>query len=94
MLFIAHQRLTHRVRLVAAFVLAAGMVLSHAGSAYAASITVTTTVDELNTDGDCSLREAVRAANRNVRVDACPAGSIASGNRFSRHWRKTCQVIC
>ena len=30
--------------------------------------------DELNTDGDCSLREAVRAANRNVAVDACPAG--------------------
>ena len=40
----------------------------------AAAITVTTTVDELNTDGDCSLREAVRAANTNAAVDACAAG--------------------
>ena len=40
----------------------------------AATIAVTTTIDELNTDGDCSLREAVRAANTNVAVDACPAG--------------------
>src|SRR5215470_17970971 len=43
-------------------------------AAHATSITVTTTNDELNTDGDCSLREAVRAANLNVAVDACPAG--------------------
>lgn len=39
-----------------------------------ATITVTTTADELNTDGDCALREAVRAANLNTAVDACPAG--------------------
>ncbi len=39
------------------------------------TITVTTTADELNTDGDCSLREAVAAANYDVAVDACPAGS-------------------
>src|SRR5438876_12321819 len=37
--------------------------------------TVNTTNDELNTDGDCSLREAVIAANTNTAVDACPAGS-------------------
>lgn len=42
--------------------------------AEAASITVTTATDELNADGDCSLREAVRAANTNLAVDACPAG--------------------
>jgi CSLREA domain-containing protein len=41
------------------------------------SITVTTTEDELNTDGDCSLREAIRAANLNTAVDACPAGQGA-----------------
>ncbi len=41
---------------------------------HATTIAVTTTTDELNTDGDCSLREAVRAANTNVAVDACPAG--------------------
>lgn len=46
-------------------------------TALAASITVTTTTDELNTDGDCSLREAVRAANLDRAVDACTAGSGA-----------------
>ncbi len=40
-----------------------------------ATIAVTTTGDELNTDGDCSLREAVRAANLNAAVDACPKGT-------------------
>ncbi len=37
-------------------------------------IRVTTTQDELNEDGDCSLREAIEAANLDVPVDACPAG--------------------
>jgi CSLREA domain-containing protein len=45
-----------------------------AGSAQAAPIGVNTTADELNTDGDCSLREAVEAANTNAVVDACAAG--------------------
>ncbi len=45
--------------------------------ASAAIITVTTTVDELNSDGDCSLREAIQAANTDSAVDACPAGSGA-----------------
>jgi CSLREA domain-containing protein/uncharacterized repeat protein (TIGR01451 family) len=40
-------------------------------------ITVTTTVDELNSDGDCSLREAIEAANSDAAVDACGAGSGA-----------------
>jgi CSLREA domain-containing protein len=39
------------------------------------TINVTTDHDELNSDGDCSLREAVRAANLDLAVDACPAGS-------------------
>jgi CSLREA domain-containing protein len=39
------------------------------------SIQVTTTDDELNNDGDCSLREAVRAANLDAAVDGCSAGS-------------------
>src|SRR3990170_4392776 len=43
-------------------------------AALAATITVTTTADELNSDGDCSVREAVRAANTNAVVDACTAG--------------------
>jgi len=40
-----------------------------------ATITVNTTDDELNTDGDCSLREAIRAANTNSTIDACAGGS-------------------
>ncbi|MEM8532907.1 MAG: choice-of-anchor Q domain-containing protein [Chloroflexota bacterium] len=40
----------------------------------ATTINVTTTHDELNNDGDCSLREAVRAANLDQAVDNCPAG--------------------
>jgi CSLREA domain-containing protein len=37
-------------------------------------ITVNTIDDELNSDGDCSLREAITAANTNAAVDACAAG--------------------
>ena len=46
-----------------------------AAPAIAATITVTTLADELNADGDCSLREAVQAANTNAAVDACTAGA-------------------
>lgn len=48
----------------------------------AATITVNTTADEVNTDGDCSLREAIIAANTNAAVDACPAGSGADTIRL------------
>jgi len=41
------------------------------------TITVDTTNDELNTDGDCSLREAIQAANTDSAVSGCPAGSGA-----------------
>lgn len=41
------------------------------------TITVSTVDDELNADGDCSLREAIQAANTNAAVDACAAGSGA-----------------
>ena len=46
-------------------------------TAYAADITVTTFTDELNTDGDCSLREAIQAANTDAAVDACSAGNVS-----------------
>jgi CSLREA domain-containing protein len=39
------------------------------------AIIVTTLEDEDNTDGDCSLREALSAANFDQARDACPAGS-------------------
>ena len=35
---------------------------------------VNTTDDEENNDGDCSLREAIRAANLDKPVDACRSG--------------------
>ncbi len=40
-----------------------------------ATIEVTTTDDELNNDGDCSLREAITSANVDVSIDACVSGS-------------------
>jgi CSLREA domain-containing protein len=40
----------------------------------AATITVNTSTDEINTDGDCSLREAIQAANTDAAVDACTPG--------------------
>ena len=42
---------------------------------HASIITVNTTDDELNADGDCSLREAIRAANTDSMVDTCTGGS-------------------
>src|SRR5687767_7755100 len=45
--------------------------------AYAATINVTTFADNPATPGDCSLREAIEAANTDTAIDACPAGSGA-----------------
>ncbi len=42
--------------------------------AQAATINVNTTVDEWNTGSDCSLREAIQAANTNAAFGGCPAG--------------------
>ncbi len=66
-------------RLTLAALVVSGMAwgLGTAQSARAAVLTVTTITDELNTDGDCSLREAVVAANTDTAVDACGAGSGA-----------------
>ncbi len=49
-----------------------------ATNAYAASITVDSLGDDILTaanDGDCTLREAIDAANTNSAEDECPAGS-------------------
>jgi CSLREA domain-containing protein len=45
------------------------------GTATAATITVNTLNDELNADGDCSLREAIQAANTDAIVDTCVQGA-------------------
>ncbi|HEY0738541.1 MAG TPA: CSLREA domain-containing protein [Herpetosiphonaceae bacterium] len=60
-----------RLGLIALFIV--GLAISQ--PAHAATLTVTTDADELNNDGDCSLREAIRAANLNVQVDSCVAGT-------------------
>lgn len=42
-----------------------------------AVITVTIDQDNLTDNGDCTLREAIHAANTDAAVDACPAGNGA-----------------
>jgi CSLREA domain-containing protein len=59
-------------------ILGATALPAQAQSTPSTTITVNTDADEENADGDCSLREAIEAANANQAVDACPAGS-ASG---------------
>jgi CSLREA domain-containing protein len=68
------------LRKSAVLVVTLALLLLFAGKGqivHAASLTVTTTNDELNSDGDCSLREAIQATNTDAAVDACTAGSGA-----------------
>ena len=67
---------TLRVALAAVLALAL-LGIARVPVATAATITVTTTQDELDVDGNCSLREAIRSANLDTGFDACPAGSGA-----------------
>ena len=69
---------THRAyafTMLLAMLLGCGALLIPSRVAYAATISVTTTADELDTNSACSLREAIRAANTNAKVGACVAGS-------------------
>ena len=61
--------------LVAVSALVLSLVVRPALPVAAASITVTTTNDELNTDSACSLREAIQAVNTASGVSGCAAGS-------------------
>ncbi len=68
------------LRLSVAAVLVASGVLATIRSvpiARAATITVDTTTDDLTVNGNCTLREAIIAANTDTAVDACPAGNGA-----------------
>ena len=49
--------------------------ISMSSGAWGATLVVDSVEDALVDDGNCTLREAVRAANLDVSVDACPAGS-------------------
>jgi CSLREA domain-containing protein len=71
----AARKLSH-VLYVVALVIGA-LIPLQATPAYASTIQVTTLEDELNSDGDCSLREAIESANTNVVVDVCAAGDAA-----------------
>ncbi|HRI17789.1 MAG TPA: CSLREA domain-containing protein, partial [Burkholderiaceae bacterium] len=53
-------------------------LIAAASPAWATTITVNSTADDLGIgpNGNCTLREALRAANLNVAVDACPAGPV------------------
>ncbi len=51
------------------------LVVLISGAASAATITVDTTVDDDLGDGECSLREAILAANTDLPRNDCPAGS-------------------
>ena len=65
------------IKILRILILMLALMLPQAGTVHAANLTVTTTDDELNADGDCSLREAVQAASTDTAVDACSAGSGA-----------------
>lgn len=55
--------------------LTVSLLILQSHQVFAANIAVNTTADELNSDGDCSLREAIKSANTNSAVDNCTAGS-------------------
>jgi CSLREA domain-containing protein len=68
----------------------AAISVAGAPAAYAGTtIVVTTTADETVNDGNCSLEEAIQAADTHAPVDACPAGSgadtivLAAGATYS-----------
>ena len=83
----------HRARFSAAataLLSAAALGVAAAPAAHAGTtIVVTTTADETVNDGNCSLEEAIQAANTHRPVDACPAGSggdtivLAAGARYT-----------
>ncbi len=67
-----------QTRLCSVALLLAGMILlGGSGIVQAATIAVDVTNDELNADADCSLREAIQAANTDSAVSGCAAGSGA-----------------
>lgn len=68
-------RMPPGARVLVACALATGALL--VTSARAANIVVDSLDDELNSDGDCSLREALAAANGDTAVDACASGAGA-----------------
>lgn len=67
------------VRLSALVLIAIAFSSTPASDQSGAVIIVNTVEDELDVDGNCSLREAIRAANLDTGIDACPTGNWADG---------------
>jgi CSLREA domain-containing protein len=72
LLYRARNRISVSLAALAGLCSAGALAVPSAASA--ASITVTTVADELTVNGNCSLREAIQAANTNTVVDGCTAG--------------------
>lgn len=75
-----HTDVTRRNYLMRLFVTLALLFLIAIGPSalvQAASLTVTITTDEITTNGQCSLREAIISANTDAAVGGCPAGDGA-----------------
>jgi hypothetical protein len=64
----------HRSRIAIAIGLSALAALALAPSAGAALIVPTVATDDITTNGNCTLREAVQASHTNTARDQCPAG--------------------
>ncbi len=64
-----------QLRRIAFAIAASAVVLALDSVAQAATISVNTTADDNTVNGNCTLREAVRAHNSHAAVDACLAGT-------------------
>jgi CSLREA domain-containing protein len=59
------------------------LVVIQVSGAPTSEIVVDTLDDELYDDGNCSLREAIAAANDNTSIDTCPAGQSSTLDRIT-----------
>ncbi len=66
---------TQRLSLLLLVLMLAVLPVLAPAPAYAADITVDTTADDITVNGNCTLREAIEAANTDAAVDGCTAGS-------------------
>lgn len=69
-------------RIAAGFLTAAVLVLASSGAAAQSIITVDTVSTSAAIDGNCGLPEAVQAAETNLAVDTCPAGSASAPDKI------------
>lgn len=67
------------MRLIAAVAAVAALVLAP-GAARAATIAVDTTSDQFENGSDCSIREAIQAANQDADFDACAGTGAVYGD--------------